>query len=181
MISPSLIRSRRQAFTLVEVMVVVAIIVILMSLVIGGVGYIETKRREEGAKVTIGRLNMALEQYKTNTGLIPEDAKNPTLSSNQLYRVLFGDADNDGKTDEGAVVYYDDLDPNISKGQKGNRLVEKRNNVYVILDPWGQPYRYRRGFNEGNTNARNPDFDIWSIGKDGRNNTKDDISNASGE
>jgi hypothetical protein len=51
-----------------------------------------------------------------------------------------------------------------------------------IIDPWGNNYRYRKG-----TNAQNPDFDLWSMGKDGKTNTatpsttqtdnKDDIRN----
>jgi hypothetical protein len=54
----------------------------------------------------------------------------------------------------------------------------------TIKDPWGNEYRYRKG-----TNAQNPDFDLWSCGKDGLTNfgpsasdiqdpkNKDDIRN----
>ena len=35
-----------------------------------------------------------------------------------------------------------------------------------ILDPWGNEYLYRKG-----ANAVNPDFDLWSKGKDGKTKT----------
>jgi hypothetical protein len=53
-----------------------------------------------------------------------------------------------------------------------------------IKDPWGANYLYRVG-----ANAQNPDFDLWSRGKDGKTRTgssasdlnhseaKDDIRN----
>lgn len=171
-------RPRLVAFTLVEVLVVVSIMVVLITLIVGTFGWIETKKQEEATKLTVNRLSMSLEQYKTENGLLPEDHAVEAQSSNKLYMALFGDTENSGKPDKGAVVYYDDLDPNLSKGtgSKG-KLIELRKGEYLIIDPWGQPYRYRRGFNEGNTKAINPDFDIWSIGKDGRSGTEDDIKN----
>jgi hypothetical protein len=36
----------------------------------------------------------------------------------------------------------------------------------TIVDPWGKEYRYRKG-----TAAQNPDFDLWSTGKDVDTNT----------
>ncbi len=38
-------------------------------------------------------------------------------------------------------------------------------------DPWQQPYQYRR------PSQNNLDYDIWSIGDDGKDGTEDDIAN----
>ncbi len=59
----------------------------------------------------------------------------------------------------------------------------------IIVDPWGRPYRYRSTLNVGGTpfnDTINPDFDLWSHGKDGNSNPSagssskinaDDVSN----
>ena len=169
-------RTSQKGFTLAEVLVVVAIIVILMTLTVGAMGWVNTKKAEEASKATVNRLSMHLEQYKTETGKLPPDNIDLSVSSNELYKCLFGDSQNSGSPDEDASVYMEDLDPSISKGKK-IKLVEKQKNVFVIIDAWGQPIRYRRGFNEGGKNSKNPDFDIWSIGKDGIDGSKDDITN----
>jgi len=42
----------------------------------------------------------------------------------------------------------------------------------LLLDPWGHPYHYRL------PGMHNPDsFDVWSVGPDGVDGTKDDIGN----
>lgn len=169
----------KRGFTLTEILVVVAMIAVLSTLVVGSFGWIEAKKREETAKVMVQELSYALEQYKTNTGQIPANGADLKTSSNQLYTALFSDPQNAGKSDAGFNVYLPKLDPALSLGAEGGaKVVEKRDGIYVILDPWGQPYRYCRGFNEGGPNtAKNPDFDIWSVGKDGQSGTKDDIRN----
>lgn len=63
--------------------------------------------------------------------------------------------------------------------QKPSDLTEREhwdgpyiNNVHLLLDPWGQPYRYVR------PGARNDyGYDLWSIGPDGEDATADDIGN----
>lgn len=167
----------QKGFTLAEILVVVAIIVVLMTLTVGAMGWVNTKKAEESAKVQVQNLSMHLETYKTDTGQVPPEAKDITLSSNEVYKVLFGDFDNKGEPADGVTVYMEDLDPNLYKGKKGAKLVEKRGSLYLLVDPWGQPYRYRRGFNEDGKNAKNPDYDIWSAGKDGVDGTPDDIIN----
>lgn len=42
----------------------------------------------------------------------------------------------------------------------------------IMVDPWGQPYKYRYPA----TKSKKP-YDIYSIGKDGQDNTADDIGN----
>lgn len=165
-----------QAFTLVEVMVVVAIVVILMTVVFGGFSYVQLLQSESRAKNTVNRMSMHLQEYYAAYGSYPDPGKDPETSSNALYMALFGDYDNNGTPDEGAIIFYEDLDPQQSAGQKGRKFVENRGGVYVILDPWGKPYRYRLGFNHGG-DGEDPDFDIWSLGPDSRNETIDDITN----
>lgn len=45
-------------------------------------------------------------------------------------------------------------------------------NLELPLDPWGKPYHYRC------PGVHNPDtFDVWSVGPDGVDGTRDDIGN----
>jgi general secretion pathway protein G len=61
----------------------------------------------------------------------------------------------------------------------GQALVELANDkmagpyiAKINKDPWGRPFQYRY------PGIHNPDsFDLWSIGKDGIEGTKDDIAN----
>jgi len=70
--------------------------------------------------------------------------------------------------------------PTTEEGLKA--LVEKPSSVgenwmgpYVeqeLIDPWGHPYQYRCP-----SQNNHPDFDIWSWGPDGKDETDDDIVN----
>ena len=64
------IPSRRHpaAFTLIELMAVITIIVILAGMVVGGLGYVNEKQAREKAKIQIALLSKALEEYKLDNG-----------------------------------------------------------------------------------------------------------------
>jgi len=179
----------KSAFTLVETVVVMTIVMILAALVVGSMGYVQGKQAREQAKAQIALLSKAIEEYRMDMGAYPGDpipgsnteyyggdsadtASGENLS-NVLYRTLFfegWDLAENGNSDSNTArkIYVSQLDPRDNKQGWVTRLAT---NAAVppdleILDPWGKPYRYRRG-----TNARNPDFDLWSVGKDGKTNT----------
>ena len=172
------IKQSRRGFTLVEILAVMFIIAILMTFVIGGFGWVETSRREEAAKAFVARISAGLQAYQADTGELPPG--NATLdSSNAVYQVLFGDFDGDGFPDkENGVrntIYVEELNPNQQKGKEP--IVTMIKNKFCMVDPWGQPYRYRLGFQQINAKGDrgtgiNPDFDFWSVGKDGKDNIK---------
>lgn len=170
-------RNGRAAFTLIELMAVITIIVILAGLVVGGLGFVTERQAKEKAKVQIALLSKAIEEYKLDMGKYPGSANDTPAAaniSNELYDRLFyqgyeyGDnpARPDSTTDPKATkIYLADLDPTSTK--QGWVTLEtstsaKPKSNQKILDPWGKEYYYRKGIN-----AVNPDFDLWSAGKNG--------------
>jgi general secretion pathway protein G len=178
--------SLRRGFTLVEMLAVIAIIVILAGVVIGGLGYVRDKQARSQARVQIDLLSNALEEYKLDKGNYPTGANGGKNDSKILYRALYWDTDDNGAgvdADDQQKIYLSELDPTNNK--QGWTAGDKSN--VTIVDPWGNEYHFRSGKMDNgdpNTQAVNPDFDIWSAGPDGKtsmsgnnDSTKDDIKN----
>jgi len=176
--------SHRRGFTLIEMLAVITIIVILAGLVIGSMGYVKDKQAREQARVQIALLANGLEQYKVDNGAFPVGANAQVGDSNILYRALYWDTDNDGEAveaDKDQPTYVGELDPKNNK----QKWIEGERAGARIVDPWGKEYYFRSGkLDNGSPNpsARNPDFDLWSAGPDGKTSsggdtdaTKDDI------
>ncbi len=182
------------AFTLVEMLAVITIIVILAAVVVRGMSFVTEKQAAEKAKIQVALLCKALEEYKSEQGSYPatQDTVDGKGQSDILFKALYWDSDNDGegaavgsgKGDEDQKVYLQDLDP-TSKAQGWTSGTA--NAKTKILDPWGNEFRYRsaKGPSNGSTaaspnqNTQNPDFDLWSAGKDGKSKPEkqDDKSN----
>jgi type II secretory pathway pseudopilin PulG len=167
------------AFTLIELMAVITIIIILAGLVVGGMGFVSERQAREKARVQIALLSKAIEDYKLDMGKYPglaNDSPATGLITPELYDRLFFQGweftNNPGRPDTPAdpkatKIYLPDLDPTSSKqGWVTPSTAANPPPSQVIRDPWGKPYRYRKG-----VNAVNPDFDLWSEGKDGRTRT----------
>ena len=191
-------RSGKAAFTLIELMAVITIIVILAGLVVGGLGYVTDKQAKSRASVQIALLSKALEAYKLDMGTYPLTADTTTgmsKSAASLYVPLFYEGYDYNKQSTppatwtkkiGTVdypkstnIYLADLDPTSTKqgwvdSVTGNNPVPPVSTA--IKDPWGKEYGYRTalGLPAGtpavspvNPATINPDFDLWSYGKDG--------------
>jgi general secretion pathway protein G len=165
----------RRGFTLMELLVVVAIIVILASLVLGGLSVMQRNQAVSKCKAQIGMLSTALDEYKMDFGRYPvADDTGATSDSgaNVLFKALYWDSDNDGSgvgSDTDQRSYLPELDPTSNKQGWRSTTTASANNT--IFDPWGANYRYRSGVDAGgavNTNCKNPDFDLWSLGPDGK-------------
>lgn len=188
------IRRARPAFTLVEVLVVMTIIAILAGLVVVGMEFAKQRQASEKAKVQIALLSKGIEEYKADMGAYPGELDDTPIDgkvSEQIYQALFKDgydytesASPSATWEKATKIYIAELDPRNNKmgWVTKLKLTETPSDKLEITDPWGNGYRYRKG-----KDAQNPDFDLWSIGKDGKTNAtspamtidenKDDIRN----
>ena len=169
-------RPGKAAFTLIELMVVITIIVILAGLVVGGMEYVNQRQATEKTKVQIALLSKGIEEYKLDMGAYPTTNKTDvngtgkvrapgSTTDTTLYNLLYLDGTVASKNTR---IYLDQLDPTATK-QGWVTTTDT-----TIRDPWGTQYRYRSGMlADGTVNliAQNPDFDLWSCGKDGKTNT----------
>jgi prepilin-type N-terminal cleavage/methylation domain-containing protein len=117
---PSAIRG----FTLIEILIVIAIIAILAGLLLRTAGYVQKKGAVSRAEAEMSALTVALENYKADHGDYPQgsnvDGVNAPGSNNFLLNSLMPPA---GK------VYFDF---NKSMMSAGN-----------IVDPFGESYGYQ--------------------------------------
>ncbi|MBC7979097.1 MAG: type II secretion system protein GspG [Armatimonadetes bacterium] len=163
-------------FTLIEMLVTITIIVILAGLSVGGFNFVAAKQANEKAKIQISLLSKALEEYKLDNGDYPPtgDAISADGNTGILFKALYYDGT---QTPNSAKIYLSELDPAANKQgwTTGTASATTR-----IIDPWGEPYRYRSGIaadGSANASAQNPDFDLSSKGKDGIDGNADDIKN----
>lgn len=153
-------------FTLTEVLIVMAIIAILASISVAGFNLVSDKQKFATADAQIRMLSGAIDDYQIDNGSYPE-VSDEFSSSKELFLILTNSTkDESGEIMLGDQSYADFLDPNNAKKD----FVKDGQ----ILDPWGSPYFYLDAENHG---TKNPDFDLWSIGKDKEAGTSDDIVN----
>lgn len=169
-----------RGFTLIELMVVVAIILVLASMTIGGLSFYKRKAAESKTEVFIASVSRALDEYRSDEGKYPTDASTNgnDKSSFLVYKELYGDRDGNGEPDDDAAVYLNSLNPS-SQGSALN-VETAGSGTYYLIDGWGSRLRYR------SPGEQNPatEFDLWSAGHDGQTNennqgeaTRDDIDN----
>lgn len=196
-------RAGKPAFTLIELMAVITIMVILAALVVVGLGPANEKQAKEKARMQLARLSEGLENYRQDMGTYPVSANTADgldQSGKCLYQALFQEgyeyashATPPAVWNKATSIYVADLDPTSSKQGwvtpvTGPGAVPPA--ITTVMDPWGKEYRYRSAKNAGgsaNASTINPEFDLWSSGKD-QNSTpgspsaptnRDDIRNFS--
>ncbi len=174
-------RRGQAAFTLIELMAVVTIIVILAGIVIGGMSFVTEKQAKEKVKIQIALISKALEEFKLDNGRYPE-TDDTDDNSELIFDALYYEGASDLKKEK--KIYIGELDPQNNKQGWTSGVASKETK---IVDPWGKNFRYRTAVNANdaqNISCQNPDFDLWSSGKDGKTNAdpshkdcRDDIRN----
>ncbi len=162
-------RPRQAAFTIVELLVVMAIILVLAGLVLGTSGYVHSKAARSRAEAEINALSAALENYKADNGIYPQETStnaqntyDPTMASYKagsfaLYKALSGDTDGDRVVDAGAKSYFTFKDSQLYPA-----TTAVPNKVQYIQDPFGYCYGYSTLNSTDATKGYNPTFDLWS-------------------
>ena len=141
-------------FTLVELLIVIAIIGILVSLVTAGAQSARRRGAVTKAKSTISALETAIAMYNGDLGEYP-------------------------KSDNANLVQALSEDPGSTAWQ-GPYMEFKQDELSngELMDPWGKPYVYT-SINGGSPEHRQHSFDLYSLGPNGKDDggTGDDIIN----
>src|SRR5439155_1406213 len=160
------------AFTLIELIVVITVIIILTGLVLSTVGYAQKKGARARAETEIAAMSAACESYKADNGVYPRDNPtpgytdaldaqqngDPTQSAYQnaslyLFTQLSGLNQNQTPI-TGARSYFSFKPQMLSTDTNGN--------VTAIKDPVGNSYGYSTANQSDATKGYNPTFDLWS-------------------
>jgi general secretion pathway protein G len=157
----------KPAFTIVEILFAMSVILVLAGLILAMSSYISNKAARCRAEAEIAALSAALENYRMDNGLYPPsnslDARimfDPTTSAYQtaslaLYESISGDSDRDRQPDSNFTSYF---------YFKNNQLSPATGNVSYIKDPFGNSYGYSTAGQAGGAAGFNPTFDLWSTG-----------------
>ena len=148
-----------RGYTLVELLVVIVIIAALAAISGSAVATVKNSTLKKRNTTFMAQLESSLQEFHLDFGEYPVATDGNGDNSGRLYECLVEGAEPDGSPAAGngkITVYAPYLDENKSNSPYQNG---------EILDPYDTPYRYLDGFSHANAN--NPDFDLWSAGKDG--------------
>ncbi len=166
-------RRYNAAFTILELLIVVSIIIVLAGLILATSGYVQKKGARSRTEAEIAAISAALENYKADNGSYPTDATKTealdpsasvTLTNYQtaslfLYEQVSGDANADRQPDANAKSYFA-FKPNMLSPR------DQASNVTAIVDPFGNSYGYStdKAAHPAGTAGYNPTYDLWSTG-----------------
>ena len=161
----------KRSFTVTELLVAIAIIVILAGILIGGMGYAGRRADEAKTIATIQELSAALEAFRAEKGFYPPCTSAQDVkfyrNSGKLY-ILFYTATPGSGTPE---FLFEDKQGKAFIEVNGITATAK-NKAEPFNDTWGTAFKYQC---PGTHNKAM--FDLWSIGADRTANTEDDIAN----
>ncbi len=174
----------KRGFTLIELISVITIIVILMTFLIAGTSGFRNRARKTKARTQIAQITTALEAYRNDFLLYPNDGTTTTTCAstvcedNNAYVIQQLSGKNSDGTYNTTITgdskwngpYFDPSSPDVSASR-------------VWLDPWLNAFNIRLAVDTDTTttppSTNRLTFDIWSNGSDGTNNSGggDDINN----
>lgn len=170
----------RDAFTIVELVVVAAIILVLAGLILATSGYVQAKGRRSRAEAEIAAVSTALENYKADNGIYPIDTANATTNTLDARTMLNPTA---AQYTAASFFLYKELSGDPSGGRastgksyfsfKPNMLLPKDQAlpVIAIADPFGYSYGYSTAYQASPAKGYNPTFDLWSTAGTGTGST----------
>jgi len=156
---------KRAAFTIIELIVVIGVILVLAALVLATSSYVHNQGARSRAGAEIAAISAALENYKADNGVYvsastndPRTQGDPAAyqaASLTLYENLSGDFDNDRSPDSGKSFYMSFKPNQLSPGDQSQP-------VTFLKDPFGNSYGYSTINSTDPTKGYNPTFDLWS-------------------
>ena len=183
-------QDQRGAFTLIELIAVMAIILILAGLILGIAGHAQHQGSVKRAESEIKAMSAALESYKIDNGTYPRNTATDTLNaqvdfdpgttggtnkyqaaSEYLYQCLSGNLPA-GQTIGKAYINFSPNQLAIAADGGGANGTVAANSPYMyIQDPFGFSYGYSTAYLKAlddpnavtpTTVGYNPTFDLWS-------------------
>jgi prepilin-type N-terminal cleavage/methylation domain-containing protein len=165
-------KRRHNAFTLIELVVVVGIILVLTGLVLSTVGYARKKGARARAETEIAAMSAGCESYKADNATYPFSSDTNSLDARSnldpsgdsaasllIYEKLSGDTAHNRQP---SGKSYFAFKPNMLLPAGGTGTVT------AIADPFGNSYGYSTAANPqanptpSGTPGYNPTFDLWS-------------------
>lgn len=198
---------RRDAFTLIELITVVSVIIILFAMVVGGFSFADKSAKRSRTDVVIKAARSGLEVYKEKFGAYPQVANADTTvavakktyvvgGAACLYQALSGDGFDQIKGATGESIPASDGQVDVKEAR--NIMLEnmpkemwtKNGNTYFIVDGFGHPIQYIKAAPTISpvpgqappdpTTVNRGSYDIWSYGEDEVNITSTSLQASSG-
>ncbi|MBE7494653.1 MAG: prepilin-type N-terminal cleavage/methylation domain-containing protein [Verrucomicrobiaceae bacterium] len=169
------------AFTLMEVMIVIAIILLLAALLLN-IGHPQVGTKRALTTTSLKAIEGALESYHAKFGEYPEPADPDEMAeimpgkryriggAKCLYQALTGDGQDairgsggdrtasDGQVDDGESLnrVFKDMPPAMWRKAGGS---------YILVDGFGRPFQYTPATG-GSDGTINTGYDLWSFAED---------------
>jgi len=188
----SLVQRQRSGFSLIELLIVIALIALLAGMVMAASAAIQGKMLRNRAEAFLAEIQGGLDLYKIDHGTYPINEANDRDAAAKhgahvLYKHLSGDFDPvDGEfdlDDPENKIYVESLDFKSSQKQGKGTVGIGLGGDYVAMDPFGGLIRYlcdppnRVVGNKQEIRTLNPTYDLWSLG--GATPGEDDMENKS--
>lgn len=109
--------TKNAGFTLVEILVVIAIIGILIGILIPAVGAARNRVNEFAIQVDVTNIEAALEQFKTKFEFYPPDMSEINSAADfrpYLEKISRGHSEGDGSAGTGLQIWWDEVGVNLS-------------------------------------------------------------------
>jgi general secretion pathway protein G len=163
----------RGGFTLTELLIVMAILVLLVSLI--GPRLLGSKQKADinAVKTQIGMFQSALERYAVDMNKFPATEEGLAALVSKPGDDGSGSATSESGSDDASSADGDAA----ASGGGGNWDGPYIKTEKLPVDPWGKAYSYEYPPTHNKINVP----DIWSFGPDGQENTDDDIKSWSGD
>ncbi len=164
----------RSGFTLTELLIVMAILVLLVSLI--GPRLLGSKQKADinAVKTQIGMFQSALERYAVDMNKFPATEEGLAALVSNPGSDGGGSSSEDSSSSDSAPA---EGDSSSSEGGGGSWDGPYIKTEKLPADPWGKAYSYEYPPTHNKINVP----DIWSYGPDGQENTDDDIVSWTGD
>lgn len=159
-------RKYKCGMSLIEILIVVAVIAILVTMVIGVASRVDNQTKEKGVESVFALLDSALQEYREFTGHFPDQPEknyaNAAAHSELLYKELY--------SIPGTEKILEKIDGSLVKNQFSPAGVPLAQTGPELYDPWGTALDYQ--YVAGDNFPR-----LTSAGPDKKFGTTDDMSN----